>query len=424
MLVPLAWCLVASLQDWPQFGGPNGDFRVAEFDAKLDWGDKGPAELWRTTTGPGFGGAAVQGGEVFLLDCELGESELLRVFDLATGAEKWSQAYEAKGRVTFPGSRSVPAVTYDAVYTSGAFGHVACFDRATHEIRWMEHVQETYEGEDPGFGWSSSPLVVGDLVIFSALGEKVGLVALDRKTGEERWVSDGVGFSQSTPALLTLLGVPQLVILATPVQATGQDQAAPMSITSIDPKTGERLWRHELTLTRLPVARAVQVDPQRLFVTGGYRGGSTLLSIAKKDGGYALSELFHTERGAQVHAPLLHGDCLYLLANENWNEPRNRRSEGGLVCLGLDGKERWRTGDAPHFGLGSALLAGEHLLIQDGYDGTLRAVRASPASYQLEAEAKPFGAGSARDAQMWAPMALAGKRLVLRSQEALLCLQL
>lgn len=412
----------APAADWPQFGGPNANNHVGPIDSKFEWGEKGPEVAWRAKLGPGFGGAAVQGGEVFLLDCELGEAEMLRAFDLESGAELWSAAYDAPGRNQFPGSRSVPSVTEDAVYTAGAFGHVACFDRKTHELRWMEHVQETYGGEDPGFGWSSSPLVLGDLVIESALGAEVGLIAFDRKTGEERWTSQGVGFSQSTPVLMTLLGEPQLVILATDAQATGQDLAAPMSITSIDPKTGTTKWRHVITLTRLPVAGALQIDEQRFFLTGGYRGGSTMMKIAKKDGAYAFEELYHVERGAQVHFPLVHGDALYLLANENFNQARNKRSEGGLVCLGLDGKERWRTGDAPYFGLGNALLAGDHLLIQDGDDGTLRVVKADASGYKQIAEAKLFG--PTRSGQMWAPMALAGKRLLLRSQEELLCVKL
>jgi hypothetical protein len=94
------------------------------------------------------------------------------------------------------------------------------------------------------------------------------------------------------------------------------------------------------------------------------------------------------------------------------------------MCLGLDGKELWRTGDNPYFGRGCALLAGDHLLIQDGYDGTLRVVKADPSRYQLVAEAKLFNAAGTRDGQMWAPMALAGKSLLLRSQSELLCVEL
>lgn len=427
-LLSLALLALAPTQspaaDWPQYGGPLRNSCAPPLQSKFDWGEAGPEVLWRVATGPGYGGAAVRDGEVFLNDCELGESDVLRVFDLLTGKEKWSNAYEAKGRVQFPGSRTVPTVTEDAVYTSGPLGNVTCFDRKTHEIRWMEHVQETYDGEDPGFGWSSAPLLVDDLVVFSALGSDVGLVAFDQESGEERWVSEGVGFSQSSPVLLTLLGEPQIVILGTVAQASGTDEAAPMMISSLEPKTGKLKWRHEIRLSRLPIPAALQIDDERFFVTGGYRGGSTLLRMSKKDGAPAFEELFHSERGSQVQFPVRHGEYLYLLANENWNEARNRRAEGGLMCLGLDGKERWRTGEEPYFGRGNALLAGDALLIQDGYDGTLRVVRADPAGYRLVAEAKVFPDGSTRDGQMWAPMALSGEHLLLRSQEELVCLRL
>ncbi|MNC95328.1 hypothetical protein D3C83_124210 [compost metagenome] len=51
-------------------------------------------------------------------------------------------------------------------------------------------------------------------------------------------------------------------------------------------------------------------------------------------------------------------------------------------------------------------------------------MRAGRKGYEPVAEAKLFGEPSARDGQMWAPMALAGNRLLLRSQEALLCVSL
>jgi len=427
MLLLAALALLPLPQDWPHFGGPTRDNRAPATGSSYQWGEEGPKVLWRADTGPGFGGAAIVGDEVFLLDCELGESELLRVFDLAGGAEKWSLAYEAKGRVGFPGTRCVPSVTADAVYTSGAFGAATCFDRATQAIRWESHLVEVYAGEDPGFGFSCSPLVLGDVVVYAPLGSDVGLVALDKKTGEEVWVTEGIGLSHSSPTLLTFDGREQLLVLTTEVQPTGQDLAAPMSIVSVDPKDGTVAWKHTLTLTRLPVPWPVVVDAERLFVTGGYRGGSTLLRLNKKDkkgAEVAFEELFHIERGAQIHLPVLHQEHLYLIVNENANDPRPRRAEGGLLCLGLDGKERWRTGAEPYFGRGNLLLAGEHLLIQDGHDGTLSVVKTNPKAFERIATAKLFPASGERDGQMWAPMALSGKRLVLRSQEELLCVEL
>jgi len=426
MLMLVSAILVCAPQaplDWPSFGGPNRDGRVPPLASKFAWSEAGPEVKWRVATaGPGFSGVAVHGGEVFLFDCELGESELLRVFDLATGAEKWSAGYEAKGRVQFPGPRGVPAVTADAVFVAGAFGNVVAFDRASHEIRWENHVVETYGGEDPGFGFSTSPLLLGELVICSPLGGEVGLVAFDQKTGEERWVSEGIGVSHSTPVVLEVLGETGIFVMTTDSTPTGLNEAAPMKLSCIDPKSGALRWQHTLKLTRLPIPPPVKVADDKLFLTGGYRGGSTMLQLAKKGGSYEFKELFHIERGSQTHPALLHGEHLYLIVNENWND-QGKEEEGGLLCLGLDGKEHWRTGESPYFGRGPSILAGGHLLIQDGQDGTLRVVKADPGSYQEVAAHPVFGEARSRDEQMWAPMALAGEYLLLRSQDELVCLK-
>ena len=409
--------------DWPVFGGPNRDARVPALASKFAWGEKGPEVKWRVATaGPGFSGVAVHGGEVFLFDCELGESELLRVFDLATGAEKWSAGYEAKGRVLYPGPRGVPAVTADSAFVAGAFGNVVCFDRATHEIRWENQLVETYGGEDPGFGFSTAPLLVDDLVVFSPLGNEVGLLACDQASGEERWVTEGLGVSHSSPVLLEVLGERGILVLTTDTTPTGFNQSAPMKLSCVDPKNGTLRWQHSLTLSRLPVPPPVKVADDKLFLTGGYRGGSTLLQLAKKDGKVEFKELFHIERGSQTHPALFHDEHLYLVVNENWND-LGKEEEGGLLCLGLDGKERWRTGAAPYFGRGPSILAGGHLLIQDGRDGTLRVVKADPKSYQEVAAHALFGEPRSRDEEMWAPMALVGDLLLLRSQEELVCLK-
>lgn len=413
----------SSPDDWPQFLGPARDGKAAAV-LELDWATSPPEVLWRLDIGPGFGGAAVRDGEVFLLDREVGEFDVLRVMALATGEPLWDLLYEAPGRLSYPGSRTVPLVTDEYVVTCGGQGRVTCIERASHEEAWSRSLEDDYGGTVPDYGWSCSPLLVGDAVILSALGEEVGLVALDLATGEERWVSPPVGISHSTPVLFELHGERQILFLSTPPGPPSLEAAGIVTISSFDPEDGSRNWEAGTVGTTYPIPTPVQVGPDRLFVTGGYRGGSTLLRVDRKDGAVVLEPLFRVERGAQVHTPILHEDHLYFIANENWNEPRNRRPEGGLVCLGLDGKERWRTGAEPYFGRGNAILAGDHLLIQDGIDGTLRAVRATPEGYQEVGSFRAFDADDRRDHQMWAPMALAGDHLLLRSQDELVCLRL
>jgi len=417
--------LSAQVAEWPQFMGPDRTAVVPALDTKFAWGDDGPEVLWRTETGPGYGGVAIKDGQVFLLDRVPGEMDLLRVIDLETGEDLWDFGYEAPGRLQFPGSRTVPAVTDDMVFTVGGQGRVLAVGREARDVAWEVDLEEIYGGELPMFGWSGSALVVGDTVIVTALGADVGLIAFDAKTGEERWITEGVGRSHSTPALLTLLGKQQIVFLSTTYQTSGQDEAAPTTISSYDPEDGTLLWRTETLLTRLPIPPPVQIDDERFFVTGGYRSGSTLLRITQEEGEYEFEELFHIARGSQVHAPVLHDEHLYLVVNENWNHTRRLKAEGGLLCLGLDGVEKWRTGEKPFFGRGNLLLAGDKLIAQDGENGTLRVMPATPDGFSVLAEANLFGLGpdERRDHEMWAPMAMTDGLLVLRSQEELICVR-
>ncbi len=409
--------------DWPEFRGPDRNSTVAAVDSDFDWGAEGPEIVWRTSVGPGYGGAAVRDGEVVLLDREVGREDFLRVLDLESGEELWSAAYPAEGRLNYAGSRTVPSIQDGMIVSVGGFGHVTGYDREKREIAWTVDLREDYGGRLPYYGWSASPLVVGDLVVVPALGEEVGLVALDLETGEERWATYSVGYSHSTPALLELLGREQLLFLSRPTGPSAGDRPVPTTLTSFHPKTGEMLWQDEIDLASIPIPSPIRIDDERFLVTGGYRAGTTLLRLSRAGGSHEVEVLFHVDRGSQTHTPILHADHVYLLANENWNY-QARKAEGGLMCLGLDGEESWRTSDEPYFGRGNAILAGDHLLIQDGFNGVLRVARATPDGYLQIAEADVFGADRERDGRMWAPMALARGCLLMRSQDELLCVRL
>jgi outer membrane protein assembly factor BamB len=414
----------ATSTDWPQFQGPNRTGQLDVSGLEFKWGEDGPEELWRVPVGPGFGGVAIRDDEVFLLDRFESEEDVLRVFELETGEGIWDASYSQEGRLQFPGSRSVPTVERDFVYTVGGHGKVVCFDREAQEIAWAVDMQEEFDGELPMFGWSNSPLVIGDVVIVTPLGESVGLLGLDRFNGSKIWSSGDVGRSHSTPVVLELCGETQVLFMSARGQVSGRDSAADATITSFNPADGSVLWQYETLLSRLPIPPPIRVDAGHFFITGGYRGGSTLVKIEKQDDKYAFEDVFHITRGAQIHQPLLHEDHLYVLVNENWNDGRSRRKEGGLLCLDLEGNERWRTQDDPFFGRGNALMLGEHILIQDGFNGILRVVRAASSGYEQIAEANIFGIDDRRDHQMWAPMAYSRGLLLLRSQEHLLCLRL
>jgi outer membrane protein assembly factor BamB len=99
--------------DWPQFLGPNRDGNISMSDIRFEWTGDGPPVAWTLPTGVDYGGVAIRAGEVFLLARESSEGDVLKIIDLETGAKKWSVRYEVPDRLSFPGSRTVPAVTVE-----------------------------------------------------------------------------------------------------------------------------------------------------------------------------------------------------------------------------------------------------------------------------------------------------------------------
>ncbi len=429
MLLPILAAVFASSQwdataDWPRYLGPEGNGVGAWPAETFEWPEDGPSVCWRIDIGTGYGGVAVADGQVFLFDREKGERDVLRVIDIDSGEEVWSAGYEQKGRLNFDGSRTVPTIAGHLVFATSGFGRVACFDREAQALVWNVDLEADHGGVPPMFGWSAHPVVYGDTLIVTPLGPEIGLAALDVKDGSLRWKTGHVGYSHSTPVVAKFQGREQLLFNACPNSATGQDKAMPATVWSFDPTTGKTLWRHDLTLSRLPVPPPVVVDEERLFVTGGYRAGSVMLRFAEGDGAEPkITEAFRSTRGAQIHVPLLYEQHLYALVNENWTESRRNRAEGGLACFDLKGKEVWRTGGDPYFGRGGMVQVADALLIQDGFDGELAAVRATPKGYDEIGRFSAFDIRS-RDGELWAPPAVYGTMVFLRSKEELVCIEL
>ena len=88
--------------DWPGYLGPKRDGTSTETGLLRTWPKDGPKVLWTVPVGAGYGGPAVSGGKVYLLDRDDAVGDKLRVFDLATGKELWSFAYDAPGTIRPP----------------------------------------------------------------------------------------------------------------------------------------------------------------------------------------------------------------------------------------------------------------------------------------------------------------------------------
>ncbi|MBJ07027.1 MAG: hypothetical protein CMO40_07950, partial [Verrucomicrobiaceae bacterium] len=207
-LVLISFNLLApAWADWPQFQGPLRTGVSPETGLLRSFPEDGPRLLWETELQQGFGGCAVVGEDVFLVDRVMQEKDILLCLAARSGREKWRYESPSAGEPSFPGSRSVPTVVGDSVYFIGSFGRVHCVDRKSQRPRWSVKMSDRYpDAKTPKWGYAQCALVVEDIVFVTPFGSETGVAGWDRKTGKEVWKSGPVGDSHASPTLLEIGG--------------------------------------------------------------------------------------------------------------------------------------------------------------------------------------------------------------------------
>ena len=401
MVVCLATVVLGS--DWPQFLGPNRNGVSPEKGLMRKWPAGGPKVLWTVDVGPGYGGAAIRDGKVYILDRIGEEQDVLRVLDFATGKEQWRYAYDAPGRASHHGSRSTPAVDDKYIFTVGMLGHFHCIDKATKKPVWTKHLLKDYGGKKPQWAVAQSPFLYKDVVIAAPQSGSVGVVAYEKATGKERWRSEPIGgMYYHSPFVTTVGGVEQIIMQST------------RNVAGLDPTDGKILWTYGF---RVPVAGIPAPTPlgqDRFFLTGGYEAGSEIIQVARQGGGFAAKRLHRfDEVGSHIQQPILVDGYIYAVCNTN-------RRANGMVCFGLDGQIKWKTGRDPYLCKGNTLMTGDGVFYQlDGREGDLHIVEPSPAGFKSVGKVKLLGGK-----EIWGPMSLSDGRLVIRDQRQMKCLDI
>jgi len=386
--------------DWPQFRGPNRDGTAPDVRLARSW-PGGPKVLWTVKVGVGFGGPAIQGGNVYILDRVARRRDVLRCLDLKTGNEKWTFGYDAPGRVGYDGSRSTPTVGEKYVFTIGPFGHMHCVDKQTHKAVWAKQLSADFGSRRPQWGFSQSPLLYKDTVIIAPLSGSVGVVALKRATGKVVWKSPPFGpMRYMSPQVTTIGGVEQILMMSKSHTA------------GVEPGTGKVLWKYGGWRCSIPINNPLPAGKGLIFISGGYGAGSVMIRVEGKAGRFSVKEVFRLRRlGAHIHPPILHKGHLYVQFN-------TKREKDGLACVDLKGNVKWKTGRRPNFDWGGMIWADDHVLAMDGATGILRLIKPDPQGYKEVAKASILGGR-----QIWGPMALADGKLVLRDQRQMKCLE-
>ena len=403
-------CVFAA--DWPGYYGPKRDSTSTEKGLLRTWPKEGPKVLWTAPVGIGYGGPAVSGGKVYLLDRDDKVGDNLRCFDLSKGSELWNIAYNAPGSFQHPGSRSTPTVDSNNVYTCGPLGDLYCISTSTHKPVWNKNIWKDFGGNQlPRWAITQNPLIYGNLLIVASQTSQAGVVAYDKLTGELKWksaaLSGSVGYV--SPSIVKVGGDDHLVMIMAG-RGFGRN-ASGGSVNGIDPLSGRVLWTYRNWQCVIPVPHAVDAGEGRVLITGGYSAGAALIKVQKKeDGSYELTELYkNRDFGAHTQPPILYKDHFY--AQYTINE----RSDG-LVCMSMDGQIKWKTGEEPAFNKGGAILVDGLLLSTDG-NKMLYLIDPDPSGFKPLASAELLEQG-----ENWAPIALVDGKLLIRDQKHLKCL--
>ena len=281
---------------WPGFRGPQRDSVIRGVSFETNWAVTPPAEMWRQPIGPGWSSFAVSGDLMYTQE-QRGEDEIVSCYNLTTGQPVWrhqdkARFWESNGGA---GPRGTPTLSAGRVYTLGGTGIVNVLSAADGSLVWTRNAATDTGAKTPIWGFAGSPLVVDDLVVVAASGR---LVAYDLAAGTPRWFGPKVGGGgYSSPHLVTMNGVPQIVLLR------GGGAVA------VAPKDGAVLWEHAWEEGASIVQPGLAENGDILLAGADASGGSGIRRLALSQGasGYGRGALDHARpeavlqrlRGAQ-----------------------------------------------------------------------------------------------------------------------------
>lgn len=349
---------------------------------------------WRVPLGSGYSGIAITAGRVMTLHSD-DEVDVAVCLDASDGSERWRRVLGPR-YLGHDGSEdgpvSSPCVGGGALFALTSQGRFVALELADGAERWSVDLIADFGAVAPEYAFSTSPLVVGDLVVVQAGGAEGSLLcAFDVDDGSLRWrVGQGEGGYQS-PVLVEAGGGHQLVVM------NGA------KLFGVDPASGRQLWSHALK-ERESAGMGMPTPLGEGRFLCGVRGALAGFRIERSEAEWAVArESDCRVLGRGYSAPVHHDGLTFGLQGDI------------LTCADTaSGERRWRS-RAP--GGTALLLVGDRLLIF-GPGGVLVLARASGDGYLEEARTQAL----TRTSLTWP--SFADDCVYLRTSEELACVVL
>jgi len=394
--------------DWPNWRGPQHNGISQETNWVGNWPACQPVILWEQQVGTGFSSIVVADGRLYTIGNndrmvetpdgggrsgvgqKLEQMDEVYCLDPNTGEIIWIHSYpsDLTPNLYEGGPSATPTVADSNVYTFSKQGMAYCLDANDGVVLWERDLVVDYGARVPTYGFSGSPYVDENLVIYNAGTHGVALNAAD---GTLAWETGTGRGGYSTPVPFDFEGQQYLVLMGE------------RTFAAVHARTGALLWEHPwVTRYNANIPDPV-VDSNLVFVSTGYDEGAALFDVAT---GRAIELWFQKNIQTFLNTAVLWQGCLY--------GPNDK--DKTLTCVERD--TGWTLWTQAGFGNGSVMLA-DGKLIALSEDGQLAIAEASAAGY------RELGKGRILTGRCWSVPALANGKIYARNAAGhLVCVEL